>query len=172
MWALTVADQKKLVTPYGLTFYWPNAIMHKSGYVSFSTEIFNLPISGFATGEIIPIALLHFWHRIKETKCRPFNTVHDSIICFNHVDEVDYVTEIAKLAMTHDVYKFLEDVYDYKFRVPLGFGMKTGTHWGESKQEHKWDVWKDGSERYQIEENKQLTLIHDTRQQQEKQLTQ
>ena len=163
-WTLIVADQKKLTTPYGLTFYWPNAIMHKSGYVSFSTEIFNLPISGFATGEIIPIALIHFWYRIKDTHCRPFNTVHDSIIVYNLKSEVEYVTEIAKIAMTHDVYKFLEDVYGYTFRVPLGFGMKTGSHWSEAKQEHKWDVWPDGNERYQIEENKELKLIYDTRQ--------
>lgn len=164
LWTLMVADQKKLTTPYGLTFYWPNAKMHDSGYVSYSTEIFNLPISGFATGEIIPIALIHFWYRIRDTHCRPFNTVHDSIVAYNLKTEVEQVTEIAKIAMTHDVYKFLQEVYGYVFRVPLGFGMKTGSHWGESKQEHKWDVWPDGNERYQIEESKQLKLIYDTRQ--------
>lgn len=162
-WALTVADSKKLTTPYGLTFHWPHAKMHGSGYVSYSTEIFNLPISGFATGEIIPIALVHFWHRIKDTHARIFNTVHDSIIVYNLKTEIDYVTDIAKQSMTHDVYKFLREVYNYEFRVPLGFGCKTGSHWGESKEEKKWDVWPDGNERLQIEENKELRLVYDTR---------
>lgn len=162
-WTLTVADRKKLTTPYGLTFHWPNAKMHRSGYVSFTTEIYNLPISGFATGEIIPIALVFFWHRIKDTKARIFNTVHDSIIVFNYKPEIEYVTEIAKQAMTHDVYKFLDEVYKYQFRVPLGFGMKTGTHWGDTDEEHKWDVWVDGNERKQIERNKKLEVIYDTR---------
>lgn len=163
-WALTVADEKKLTTPYGLTFHWPNAKMHRSGYVSFSTEIFNLPISGFATGEIIPIALIHFWYRIKGTRARVFNTVHDSIIVRNHKDEIEQVTDIAKQSMTHDVYRYLQEVYSYAFTVPLGFGMKTGSHWGVSTDEFKWDVWPDGHERKQVERDKKVTLIYDTRQ--------
>lgn len=163
-WTLVVADRKKLTTPYGLTFYWPNAKMHRSGYVSGSTEIFNLPISGLATGEIIPIALVFFWHRTRGMRVRIFNTVHDSIVVRNHKDEVKEVTEIAKQSMTHDVYDFLREVYRYEFRVPLGFGMKTGRNWGTSSVEHKWDVWPDGAERYQIEENKQTRVVYDTRQ--------
>lgn len=162
-WTLIVADRKKLTTPYGLTFHWPNARIHRSGYVSYSTEIFNLPISGFATGEIIPIGLTHFWHRIKGLRTRIFNTVHDSIIVKQHKDDVEMVTQIAKQAMTMDVYRFLREVYRYEFTVPLGFGCKSGTHWGESKQELKWDVWPDGSERHQIEENKKIRVVYDTR---------
>lgn len=162
-WTLAVADQKKLKTKYGLTFYWPNAIMYKSGYVKYSTEIFNLPISGFATGEIIPIALVFFWHRTRGLRTRIFNTIHDSICVRNHKDDVDYVTDIAKQAMTHDVYAFLDTVYGYTFQVPLGFGMKTARNWGASKVEHKWDVWRQGYERYQVEENKQTRVVYDTR---------
>lgn len=165
-WTLQVADRKKLETPYGLTFYWPNVKMHRSGYVSFSTEIFNLPISGLATGEIIPLALVHFWHRTKGMKVRIFNTVHDSIVVRNHKDEVAEVTEIAKQSMTHDVYKFLSEIYHYNFRVPLGFGMKTGSNWGTSDTEHKWDVWPNGDERYQVEKNKKTEVVYDTRVQQ------
>lgn len=162
-WTLIVADRKKLKTPYGLTFHWPSVTISRSGYISYSTEIFNLPISGLATGEIIPLALVHFWHRIRGLRTQIFNTVHDSIIVRQPKEDVDMVTQIAKQAMTLDVYRFLSEVYKYDMHVPLGFGMKTGTHWGESKTEHKWDVWRDGSERYQIEENKQLRVVHDTR---------
>lgn len=162
-WTLIVADRKKLRTPYGLTFHWPQVTISRSGYISYSTEIFNLPISGLATGEIIPLALVHFWHRIKGLRTQIFNTVHDSIIVRQPKEDVDMVTQIAKQAMTTDVYRFLREVYGYEFHVPLGFGMKTGSHWGESKTEHKWDVWPDGNERYQIEESKQLRVVYDTR---------
>lgn len=162
-WTLMVADQKKLKTKYGLTFYWPHATMYRSGYVKHTTEIFNLPISGFATGEIIPIALVFFWHRTRGSRVETFNTVHDSIIVRQPAEDVEYTTEIAKQAMTHDVYGFLQDVYKYTFNVPLGFGCKSGTHWGVSKAEHKWDVWRTGDERYQIEENKKVRVVYDTR---------
>lgn len=162
-WTLVVADRKKLTTPYGLTFHWPDAKMYRSGYVKFSTEIFNLPISGFATGEIIPIALVFFWHRIRGTRTKIFNTVHDSICVRQPAEDVERITEIAKQAMTHDVYAFLRDVYRYNFRVPLGFGAKTGRNWGVSKVEHKWDVWPQGWERLQVEENKVTRVVYDTR---------
>lgn len=166
-WTLMVADQKKLRTKYGLIFYWPDAKIYKSGYIKRTTEIFNLPISGFATGEIIPIALVYFWHRVKGLNVQIFNTVHDSICVRQPEGQVEETTAIAKQAMTLDVYKFLDDVYGYKFHVPLGFGMKSSKNWGTSKSEHKWDVWRDGSERYQIEENKVTRVVHDTRPQQE-----
>jgi hypothetical protein len=99
--------------------------MYRSGYVKYSTEIFNLPISGFATGEIIPIALVFFWHRVRGTRVEVFNTIHDSIVVRQPEEDVERTTAIAKQAMTHDVYKFLEQVYRYTFQVPLGFGAKT-----------------------------------------------
>lgn len=162
-WTLTVADKKCLRTKYGLIFYWPDAKIYKSGYIKRTTEIFNLPISGFATGEIIPIALVFFWHRVKGLNVQLFNTVHDSICVRQPEEQVDETTAIAKQAMTLDVYNFLDNVYGYTFRVPLGFGMKSSKNWGLSKTEHKWDVWRDGSERYQIEENKVTRVVHDTR---------
>lgn len=137
--------------------------MQRSGYVTYSTEIYNLPISGLATGEIIPIALVHFWHRTHDMDLEIFNTIHDSIVVRQHESIEPEVTLIAKQAMTLDVYRFLDQAYGYTFKVPLGFGMKSSKNWGASSTEHKWDVWSDGSERYQIEENKQVRVVHDTR---------
>lgn len=162
-WTLTVADQKKLETAYGLIFYWPHATIQRSGYVKYTTEIYNLPISGFATGEIIPIALVHFWHRVAGMPVIIFNTVHDSICVRQPRRIVDEVTQIAKQAMTLDVYKFLKEVYRYEFHVPLGFGAKTGKNWGQAEEELKWDVWPDGNERHQVERNKVTTVVYDTR---------
>lgn len=148
-WCMRVAADKKLDTPYGLRFYWPHARMYESGRINVRTEVFNYPIQGFATAEIIPIALVYFWHRVAGLRVEVFNTVHDSIISRVHKDDLAQAENITKQALTHDVYKFLREVYNYEFHVPLGVGMKSGKYWGSGKVEKVWDVWPDGRERYQ-----------------------
>lgn len=146
-WCMRVADRKELVTPYGMRFYWPRATLQRGNRVNVQTEVFNYPIQGFATAEIIPIALLYFWHRTKHLRIEIFNTVHDSIISRVHKDDVAEAEQIAKVCLTTDVYAFLRDVYNYKFGVPLGVGIKTGAYWGDGI-EKIWDVWDDGHEKY------------------------
>ena len=144
-WALKCVDQKQFTTAYGMTFYFPLAKIKKSGYISESTKIYNFPIQGFATGEIIPIALVYFWHRTRDMRVKIFCTVHDSVPCKVHKDEVEAAKAVAKQCFTYDVYEFLERVYHYKMHVPLGVGTKVGSHWG-SGPETKVDVWPDGRE--------------------------
>lgn len=165
-WINRVADKKELVTPYGMRFYWPTASMQRSGWVTFTNEIVNVPIQGLATAEMVPIALVHFWHRTRHLSVELFNTVHDSIIYRAHKDHLEQVNEAAKLAMTTDVYRFLDEVYGYDTgSCPLGVGFKIGTHWGESDEEIIFDVWKDGNERKTVERRKKKEVIYDTRQQ-------
>lgn len=141
-WALTCADQKQYTTPYGMTFYFP-AVIQKTGYVTYTTQIYNLPIQGMATGEIIPLALVYFWHSTKQLRCDIFVTVHDSIDARVHKDDVEEVNEIAKHCLTTYVYRHLENTYNYKMRTPLGLGCKAGKHWGEG-EEYKYDVFPNG----------------------------
>lgn len=144
-WALTVADRGEFTTPYGMTFYFPGTKIQRSGYITNSTNIYNYPIQGFATGEIIPIALIYFWHKTRNLPVRIFSTIHDSIACKILKGYEEQVTEVAKQALTTDVYEFLRVVYKYNFRVPLGLGAKVGTFWGKG-HEKKWDIYRDGTE--------------------------
>lgn len=144
-WTREVLNTGKLRTPYGMIFYWPGTSMKASGYIDNTTNIFNYPIQGFATAEIIPIALVHFWHRTRDLPIQVWNTVHDSIVSRIHKDYVAEYEEISKQCLTHDVYTFLRDVYKYDFTVPLGVGVKVGRHWGEGP-EKVWSVWPDGRE--------------------------
>ena len=146
-WCMQVAASKMLITPYGMRYYWPNVKMYQSGRVDKRSEIYNYPIQGFATAEIIPIALVHYWHRAKHLRVEIYNTVHDSIISRVHKDDNDALDIIAKQAMTYDVYNFLEEVYGYKMTVPLGLGSKVSKHWSTGEEEIVWDVWPDGRER-------------------------
>lgn len=147
-WTLEALSSKKQVTPYGLIFYWPGTEMRRGGYITNTTQIFNYPVQGFATGEIIPIALVHFWHRSAGKRIRIFTTIHDSIGSFVHKDEIEVYKELSKQALTHDVFRFLRDVYGYEFSVPLGVGIKIARNWAQSKTEYSWDVTPEGIETY------------------------
>ena len=145
-WALKCVDKGQYTTPYGMTFYFPGTKMHKhSGYIDNTTNIYNFPIQGFATGEIIPIALVYFWHKTRDIRVRIMATIHDSIDTKTHKDDVEVATEIARECLTTDVYAHLEKVYKYKMRVPLGLGATAGKYWGDkTATERKWDVFPNG----------------------------
>ena len=147
-WTYEVLGDGTLRTPYGMIFHWPGTTMSKTGYIDNTTSIYNFPVQGFATAEIIPIALVHFWHKSKDLRLQVFNTIHDSICARVHKDDIDAAKQVAKVTMTTDVYKFLHDVYEYDFTVPLGVGLKVAKHWGDTKIEEIYDVWPDGKETY------------------------
>lgn len=144
-WAYTCLDKGQFTTPYGMTFFFPDTKMMKSGYITNTTSIYNFPVQGFATGEIIPIALIHFWHRAKGKNIKVFATIHDSIAVRVHKDSVKEAEEIAKQSLTLDVYRFLERVYKYKMTVPLGLGAKVSRNWADTKEETKYDIFPDGT---------------------------
>lgn len=147
-WTYEVLDSGKLRTPYGMIFYWPGTTMKRSGYIENTTSIYNYPIQGYATAEIIPIALVHFWHRARHLRIVCWNTIHDSIASRVHRDDIDAYKEISKLAFTHDVYNYLRTVYGLQFSTPLAVGVKVGEHWGEAEVEEIWEVSPDGNETY------------------------
>ena len=137
--------------------------MTRSGWIEYTNQIVNAPIQGLATAEIIPVALVHFWHKIKGMPIEIFNTVHDSIASRVHVDYVDIAKQLSKEAMTTDVYKFFKDVYRYTLweELPLGVGLKVGKAWGVSEGEEIYEVWQSGRERYTVERNKKKEIIYD-----------
>lgn len=147
-WCLEVLDKGWHQNPYGMRFYWPGTKMSRSGYIENTTSISNYSIQGFATGEIIPIALVYFWHRSRNLPITIWNTIHDSIASRFHKDVTEQYKLLSKQALTTDVYNFLRDVYRYEFSVPLGVGVKVSKNWGASKEEEVWAVWPDGKETY------------------------
>ena len=145
-WALATASKGWFQTPYGMRFYFPGTKMQASGYITNSTSIFNFPIQGYSTGEIIPIALVYLWHRTKDKPVVLWNTIHDSVAARVREDFVSEYEDIAKQSFTYDVYKHLKEVYKYSFRVPLGLGIKAAKRWSDTKEEVSINVWADGRE--------------------------
>lgn len=144
-----VADpDHKLYTDYGMVYQFPNAKLQADGYIAGSTNIFNYPVQGCATAEIIPIALAHLWHNLPEG-VEIVNTVHDSIVCEVAPGQEEAWRSACIQSMTTAVYEFLERVYGYKLNVPLGIGAKCGTRWGDKQaQERTYQL--EGSVLYEI----------------------
>lgn len=145
--AVITSRHKELITPWGLRFYFPHASVSRSGYVNVTASIFNYPVQSFATADIIPIALVYLWHRVKaagyEERIRFVNTVHDSVAVELAPELTEWFERASVEAFTMDVYRFLSAVYAIEFDVPLGAGIKIGAHLGEGK-EKAIDVYPDG----------------------------
>ena len=143
-WVHKALKTKELVTPWGLRFYFPDIKMTRSGYIKHTTDIFNYPISSFATAEWIPITVVFTWHRMKQAKMLGFltNTVHDSVEAELPEYERDVFTDLCKHSFTTDVIDYVGKVYDYRIVVPLGVELKYGTNWGEhdgGEVVYEWD---------------------------------
>lgn len=139
--------ERALATPWGLKFYYPHARMSERGYVNVTASIYNYPVQSLATAEIIPIALVYLWHRVKESeyaeRIRFVNTVHDSVAVELDAELGEWFQAQCIEAFTLDVYRYLHTVYLLDFDVPLGAGVKIGDHLGEGK-ETAVDVYPDG----------------------------
>lgn len=155
-WVNEVLGTGKLTTPWGLRFYWDFYLnqfgtpMDKREHKSIVPAIFNYPVQSLATAEIIPIALVYLWHRVRRAGLRVLfvNTVHDSVVAEVHKDDLEQYQKLVKQAFTHDVYSYLDRVYDIQFNVPLGCEIVAGEHWSEG-EEVKFDVeppkWKEAA---------------------------
>lgn len=133
-WTTSVLRNKKLRTETGLYFYWPDTKLDaRSGYITNSTSIFNYPVQSLATADIIPIALVYMWHRLRAAGLQAFivNTIHDSIIAEVHPSSVEGFQELSRTCFTDDVFSYLGRVYRITFSVPLGVETKVGTHWND-----------------------------------------
>lgn len=157
-WVYDVLEAKRLVTPWGLRYYWPYAKVSNSGYVNITSSVYNYPIQAFATAEIIPIAIRAFWDRLRaegaEEEVKVLNTIHDSIICEVRESALDLWREIALESFTMDTYRYLSEVYDIEFdSVPLGVGLGWGSHWSaKDNSEQEYNVFRDGTRQLVKEE--------------------
>lgn len=146
-WVAEVLTSKKLVTPWGLTYYWPRATVNNYGYCNVKASVYNYPVQALATAEIIPIAVRCLRDRIRRADLGDrvilVNTVHDSLVAEIEPSALEAFKQQAILAFTVDVYEYLEQVYGLKMNVPLGCGIKAGQFWGEGAEE-SYNVYADG----------------------------
>ena len=126
---------KKVKLPSGREYSFPYAQRQAWGGSSYSTQIKNYPVQGFATADIVPIACINAYKMMKDkdVKSLLINTVHDSIVVDAHPDEAETMTKILDRA-TKDVIDSLYEFYDVEFNVPLETELKVGANWLEMQE--------------------------------------
>jgi len=138
-WTLEVAKDKKLRIPSGLIFYWPDTTIKQSGYVTNTTSIFNAPIQSFSW-DIVSLVLRDVWEQLDGLDANIINTQHDSIILEVNESCLEHVETILAEAFTSNIYSIIYRLFSYKFQVPFGAGVKIAQHWGDTKDESKYEA--------------------------------
>jgi DNA polymerase I-like protein with 3'-5' exonuclease and polymerase domains len=126
---------KKIKTPSGREYAFPYAQRMPWGGSSYSTQIKNYPVQGFATADIVPIACINAYNLMKEYKVKSLliNTVHDSIVADVHPEEEDIMVDILDTA-TLNVIDSIKSYYNLNFNVPLDTETKVGYNWLEMQK--------------------------------------
>ena len=125
------AIQFKVVKlPSGREYAFPGAQRQSWGGSTYSTQIKNYPVQGFATADIVPITCIEVYKLMKEKNVKSVlvNTVHDSIVVDIHPDEEDIIINIFKQG-ADKVIPVLKEKYGIDFNVPLDIEMKIGYNW-------------------------------------------
>ena len=125
------AIRRKVITlPTGRQYAFPDAERMPWGGSSFSTQIKNYPVQGFATADIVPLACILSQKLLEDnaTKSILINTVHDSIVADIFPGEEDIVADCLKRGCL-GVVQELKDRYNVDFDVPLEVEIKVGPNW-------------------------------------------
>ena len=121
---------KQIKLPTGREYAFPYAERTAWGGSTYSTQIKNYPVQGFATADIVPIACINIYKLMQEKKVKSLliNTVHDSIVADVYPGEEDVMSEIFNRG-TADVIPALKQYYKIDFNVPLDTELKIGYDW-------------------------------------------
>ena len=130
--AKEAVNTRKITTPSGREFSFPDVVRKVSGRVSHFTQIKNYPVQSFATADIVPIALLHIDDLLNDMRSCIVNTVHDSIVIDIHPDEEQQVINV--IDATNEALPYLiTQRWGVEFNVPLLLEAKIGPNWLDTK---------------------------------------
>ena len=130
--AKEAVNTRKITTPSGREFAFPDVVRKVTGRVSHFTQIKNYPVQSFATADIVPIALLHIDMLLSCMHSCVVNTVHDSIVIDVHPDEQLEVRDV--IDQTNQALPNLINLrWGIDFNVPLLLEAKIGTNWLDTK---------------------------------------
>ena len=125
-------NTSKIVAPSGREYSFPDVERRASGRVSHFTQIKNYPVQGFATGDIVPLCLLHIEYLLRGKNSCIVNTVHDSIVIDVHPDEETEVISIIE-GTNEELLDLINTRWAINFNVPLLLEAKIGPNWLDTK---------------------------------------
>jgi len=130
--AKEAVNTRKITTPSGREFAFPDVVRKVTGRVSHFTQIKNYPVQSFATADIVPIALLHIDELLEGMQSCIVNTVHDSIVIDVHPDEEAQVVSVINDTNTA-LPSIINTRWGIDFNVPLLLEAKIGPNWLDTK---------------------------------------
>ena len=129
---------KRVVLPSGRYYNFNNVYRMRYGGVSNSTAIKNYPVQGFATADLLPIALIRLKKLLTDRQMLSIicNTVHDSIVMDVHPDEQESAVQTMKEAML-SLPEECKSRYNIDYDMPIGIEIKIGNNWLDMKEIYK-----------------------------------
>jgi len=121
-----------ITIPSGRQYAFPDVQRRTNGGVTYFTNIKNYPVQGFATADIVPVAMIHIHKLLSNFKSCIVNTVHDSIVIDIHPDEEKGVIEVINQT-NRDLTDLINTKWSLDFNVPLLLEAKIGPNWLDTK---------------------------------------
>ena len=121
---------KLIKLPSGREYSFPDARWTEWGSATNRTAICNYPVQGFATADLLPIALVRLDRlmRKQEMKSVICNTVHDSIVLDVHPSEEEQCIKVLSEAMLC-LPSETKRRYGIEYDMPVGIELKIGNNW-------------------------------------------
>lgn len=126
-----------LVIPSGREYNFPGTRRTPSGYVVNTTQIYNYPVQGFATADVVPVTILEVYDVLRKFGLRSklILTVHDSIVFDVYPGEQQQIIGIINTCFSR-----LPDILNHRYginvNIPLDWDIKCGPNWLELKGVH------------------------------------
>jgi DNA polymerase I-like protein with 3'-5' exonuclease and polymerase domains len=130
-WTYTVSRTKQLRIASGLIFYWPECRIQESGYITYTTQIYDYPVQSLATADLAPTATVYLWHLMRVAGMKSFliNIVHDSAVGELHPEETERWAHLLSESFNKVIVWYFKQVYDYEWITPLETEVSTYEHW-------------------------------------------
>jgi DNA polymerase I-like protein with 3'-5' exonuclease and polymerase domains len=136
-WHKTLATQavgyRYIKIPSGREYAFPDVQRKRDGTVTYFTQIKNYPVQGFATADIVPLALVEIFNRLKPYRSCVVNSVHDSIVIDVHPEEINDCIKVVD-SVQNDLVGLINSKWGIDFNVPLALDAKIGDNWLEQSE--------------------------------------
>ncbi len=119
-----------ITLPSGRQYAFPGTRWTEWGTATNRTAICNYPVQGFATADLLPIALVNLHNKICELNLKSVicNTVHDSIVMDVYPSEEQACIDAMSLSMLC-ISEETESRYNVRYNMPVGIELKMGKNW-------------------------------------------
>lgn len=126
-WGTEVINTGGYILPSGRELCFKDTVRYPTGGFSNATAIKNYKCQSFATADIVPLAVILVWNKLKqlELKSKIVLTIHDSVELDVPPDEIEIAIKLVNQAFLE-----LEEEcfrrWNYRLTIPLAWELKIG----------------------------------------------